>query len=67
MTLISLFASRIGRMGDVFDRAIQLIDEGQVDVESMVTHTFDLNDASAAFAAQASYQDGAIKTMISCA
>ena len=54
-------------MGDVFDRAIQLIDEGQVDVESMVTHTFDLNDASAAFAAQASYQDGAIKTMISCA
>jgi len=61
-----LLQTNAGRMGDVFDRAIDLVGEGQVEVESMVTHTFDLADAPAAFAAQAGYKDGAIKTMIRC-
>ena len=59
---LSLKTSR--RMGAVFEDAISLVQAGRVDVESLVTHSFPLAEAAAAFQHQASYTDGALKTTI---
>jgi|EP01047_Picozoa_sp_COSAG01_P050365 L-iditol 2-dehydrogenase len=61
------------RMGHVFDRAIELakpVVGGQpdtpprVDLTTMISHTFKLEQAPEAFAAQAAFQDGVLKTVI---
>lgn len=52
------------RMGHVYPRAIKLIAEGRVDVDSIVTHRFGLEDAATAFALQSDCRDGALKSII---
>jgi L-iditol 2-dehydrogenase len=48
---LTLLLSR--RMGEVYPRAIRLVERGIVDVRTVVTHRFDLADAPAAFDAAA--------------
>jgi L-iditol 2-dehydrogenase len=52
------------RMGHVYERAIKLVASGRVDVDTMVTHRFALEDADNAFRYPTEFQDGAVKTII---
>jgi L-iditol 2-dehydrogenase len=52
------------RMGHVYERAIKLVASGRVDVDTMVTHRFALEDADNAFSYPAEFHDGAVKTII---
>jgi L-iditol 2-dehydrogenase len=52
------------RMGHVYERAIKLVATGRVDVDTMVTHRFALEDADNAFSYPAEFHDGAVKTII---
>jgi len=52
------------RMGHVMPRAIKLVDEGKVDVVSMVTHEFPLAEAPTAFARQESKEGEPLKSVI---
>ena len=52
------------RMGHVYPRAIQMVERGWVDVAALVTHRFRLEQAGDAFALQADYRDGVIKSVI---
>lgn len=52
------------RMGHVYPRAIRLVSEGAVDVDSIVTHRFGLEDAAQGFSVQAECRDGALKSII---
>jgi L-iditol 2-dehydrogenase len=52
------------RMGDVYDRAIELASAGKVDLTTMVTHSFDLEDTPEAYMAQAAFEDGVIKSIV---
>lgn len=52
------------RMGHVYPRAIRLVAEGRVDVDSIVTHRFTLEDSGQAFALQSGCRDGALKSII---
>ena len=51
-------------MGEVYPRAIKLVQSGRVDIAGMVTHKPSLADAPAAFAAHADNEPGRIKTII---
>ena len=52
------------RMGDVYDRAINLVHQRQVDVDTLITHRFSVEDAEQAFALQAKEAPDLIKSMI---
>jgi len=52
------------RMGDVYDRAIALVQQSKVDVDSLITHRFLVEDAEQAFKLQADEAQGLIKSMI---
>ena len=52
------------RMGHVMPRAIELVDEGKIDVVSMVSHAFPLAEAPIAFARQESKEGDPLKTII---
>lgn len=52
------------RMGHVYPRAIRLVAEGLVDVESIVTHRFALDESGRGFALQADCREGALKSII---
>lgn len=52
------------RMGHVYPRAIRLVAEKAVDVDSIVTHRFDLSNAAEGFRLQADCRDGALKSII---
>lgn len=52
------------RMGNVYDRAIQMVQSGKVKPELLVTHRFGLEQAAEAFDLQADYQDEVIKSVI---
>jgi L-iditol 2-dehydrogenase len=52
------------RMGHVYDRAIELVARGAVDVEGLVTHRFDLSQTGKAFSFPSDFLDGALKTII---
>jgi L-iditol 2-dehydrogenase len=52
------------RMGHVYDRAIQLVAQGSVDVDCLVTHRFDLQQATEAFSYPSEFLDGALKTIV---
>ena len=52
------------RMGDVYDRAIELAAAGKVDLTSMVTHSFGLEQTPEAYNAQAAFEGGVIKSVI---
>ncbi len=52
------------RMGEVYDRAIQLVTTGRVDLEPIVTHRVPLESAPEALALQSRYDDEVIKVMV---
>jgi L-iditol 2-dehydrogenase len=52
------------RMGEVYPRAIALVQSGKVDVASMVTHRVDLDETPRAFRALAENTPGYIKVLI---
>jgi len=52
------------RMGHVYARAVQMVARGQVDLAAMMTHRFSLEGTPEAFALQADYQDGVIKSVV---
>ncbi len=52
------------RMGDVYSRAITLVDEQRVNVDDLITHRFSLSDSPKAFSLQAAEADGLIKSMV---
>jgi len=52
------------RMGEVYPRAIRLVAEGRVDVASMVSRSFTLEEAPDAFRAHAQNAPGLVKSLI---
>jgi L-iditol 2-dehydrogenase len=54
----------VRRMKNTYPRAIALVRDGLIDVESLVTHHFPLERASEAYQLVASYKQGVIKTII---
>ncbi|OED38786.1 alcohol dehydrogenase [Chromatiales bacterium (ex Bugula neritina AB1)] len=52
------------RMGNVYDRAIALVREQRVDVDTLITHRFNLKESPAAFSLQAEEDNSLIKSMI---
>lgn len=52
------------RMGHVYPRAIKLVAQGRVDVGSIVTHRFAIDESRRAFELQSDCRDGAIKSVI---
>jgi L-iditol 2-dehydrogenase len=59
---LSLSMSR--RMLNVFERAMQLVATGQVDVERLLTHKYPLDQAAEAFRRQAVYDGQPLKAAI---
>lgn len=59
---LSLIMSR--RMKHTYPRAIRLAESGDVQLERLVSHRFSLEQAGAAHALNAAYQDSVIKVMI---
>ena len=55
------------RMGDVYDRAIELAEAGKVDLTTMITHHWALEETPDAFAAQAAFRDGVLKSVVNIA
>ena len=54
-------------MGDVYDRAIELAEAGKVDLTTMITHHWALEETPDAFAAQAAFRDGVLKSIVNIA
>jgi len=52
------------RMGDVYPRAITLVHEQRIDVDTLITHRFPLDKSPEAFRLQNEETDGLIKSMI---
>lgn len=52
------------RMGDVYSRAISLVDDQRVDVDELITHRFSLEDAPQAFVLQQEEAPDLLKSMI---
>lgn len=52
------------RMGNVYPRAIDMVESGQVDLNTIVTHRFPLTRAPEAFAVQSGYEDEIIKGVV---
>ena len=59
---LTMFLSR--RMKHTYPRAIKLVQEGRIDVKSLVSHRFSLGETPAAFELNADYRDHVIKVMI---
>jgi len=59
---LSLKFSR--RMGDVYPRAIELVEQNKVDVDTLVSHRFDLDGTAEAFRIQAEEAQGFIKSVV---
>ncbi|MEZ5826714.1 MAG: alcohol dehydrogenase catalytic domain-containing protein [Geminicoccaceae bacterium] len=55
------------RMGDVMPRAIRLIEDGRVDMASLISHRIPLEGVPDAFRKLAACEDGAIKIMVDIA
>ena len=52
------------RMGDVYPRAIQLVKSGAIDVDTLITHRFTMENATNAIELQANEEPSLIKSMI---
>jgi L-iditol 2-dehydrogenase len=59
---LTLLFSR--RMKHTYPAAITLVQDGKVDVQSLISHRFPLSELSAAFALNAAYRDGVVKVII---
>lgn len=53
------------RMKHVYGRTIPLVESGQVDLKSLITHRFPLAEAPEAFRMNAKYEDEVVKVIIS--
>lgn len=54
----------VRRMKHTYPRAIPMVRDGLIDVKSLVTHTFPLEQIADAYRLVSSYQDGVIKAII---
>jgi L-iditol 2-dehydrogenase len=54
----------IRRQVDCVDKALELMENGKIDVSNMVTHRFPFNETKEAFDLVAEYRDGVMKAMI---
>jgi L-iditol 2-dehydrogenase len=54
------------RMKHSYPRAIQLVEQGKVDVHGLITHRFPLKRAAEAFALNAAYKDDVVKVVVGC-
>lgn len=52
------------RMGHVYPRAIQLVESGKIDVNSIVTHVMPLAEVQKAFELMSQYQENVIKIVL---
>ena len=52
------------RMGHVYERAIQMVQRGQVDLKALMSHTLGLEGVPEVFAMHADYRDGVIKSVV---
>jgi len=52
------------RMGEVYDRAVQLVTTGRVDLDRIVTHHVSLDETPEALEMQSRYEDEVIKVMV---
>jgi len=52
------------RMGNVYHRAIALVQQSRIDVDTLITHRFSIEEAEQAFILQAGDAPGLIKSMI---
>jgi L-iditol 2-dehydrogenase len=52
------------RMKHAYPRAIRLVEQGRVDLQSLITHRFPLEKAAVAFELNAAYKDNVVKVMI---
>lgn len=52
------------RMGNVYSRAIAMVQSGKVSLAPLMTHRFSLERTPQAFELQASYKDGVIKSVV---
>ncbi len=52
------------RMGDVYDRAIALVHNSHIDVDTLITHRFSIEESEQAFKLQVNEEPGLIKSMI---
>ena len=57
----------VRRMKHTYPRAIAMVKDGLIDIDSLITHRFPLEKASQAYALVASYQEGVIKAVIEIA
>jgi L-iditol 2-dehydrogenase len=54
----------VRRMKHTYPRAIAMVNDGLIDVDSLITHRFTLDKAPEAYSLLASYGDGAMKVVI---
>lgn len=52
------------RMGAVYDRAIVLVENGHIDIDTLITHRFSIEDSEQAFISQVNEAPNLIKSMI---
>lgn len=52
------------RMGHVYGRAIRLVEDQRVDLKSLVSHRFHLNNSAEAFASLARHEGKALKAVV---
>jgi len=56
--------NNVRRQNNCIEEAIELIASGKVDVDFMITHTFELSQTPEAFDMVANYKDGVLKALI---
>jgi len=54
----------VRRMKHTYPRAIAMVDDGLIDVDSLVTHRFNLDEVMDAYPLVASHEDGVVKVVI---
>lgn len=59
-----LCVQNVRRQNECVARAIELVASGQIDLDAMVTHNYDLEQTNEAFDVVADYRDNAVKAMI---
>ena len=56
----------VRRMKHTYDRAVQLVEQGQIDLNALVSHHYPLAQAPEAFTAAADYHEGVVKVAVDC-
>jgi len=56
----------VRRMKHTYDRALRLVEQGQIDLNALVSHHYPLTKAAEAFTAAADYHEGVVKVAVDC-